>query len=74
MRRELEGLPKAIEAAEEEQAKVGDALSDPATYRGDKARVVELQQRHNTLRDDLEQKYARWEELETRAEASGQSS
>jgi len=63
--RELERLPLEIEAAEEEQANLYAAMSDPAFYQGDgkviavtKARLAELEQL-------LAAAYDRWQELES---------
>jgi len=71
---ELAGLPAKIEAAEGELAEVDQALGDPSLYDGgNQERFDELTERRKQLPDELAALYARWEELEARAEQSGHS-
>ena len=63
--RELDGLPAAIEQAEKEQTEIEASLADPNIF-SQSHRVVELTSRLASLGTELEQKYARWEMLETR--------
>ena len=64
-RREYEGLPDEIALAEEEltrlEAHFGAATHDPAE-------LAERTRRYHALRDEVERKTARWEELAERAE------
>lgn len=64
-KRELEELPKQIEALETEQAGIHANLADPNLYQqGDGSRITGLQERLQTIERELEQAYRRWEELE----------
>ncbi|OPZ61076.1 MAG: ABC transporter ATP-binding protein uup [Deltaproteobacteria bacterium ADurb.Bin510] len=65
--RELESLPGLIEILEAEQAEIEARLSDPATHLGDAATVKDLNARLAELEVELEQAYARWDELENLA-------
>jgi ATP-binding cassette subfamily F protein uup len=62
--RELERLPIKIEAAEEEQAKLYDTMSDPAFYQGDGEAVASAKARLAELEQFLAAGYDRWQELE----------
>ncbi|TNE86418.1 MAG: ABC transporter ATP-binding protein [Deltaproteobacteria bacterium] len=61
-KQELEGLPEAIEAAEEEVAAIEAKLADPATYT-DGTDVAALDLAHTEKQSEVERLYARWEEL-----------
>jgi ATP-binding cassette subfamily F protein uup len=63
--RELERLPLEIEAAEEEQAKLYDTMSDPAFYQGDGEAVALAKARLAELEQFLAAAYDRWQELES---------
>ena len=64
-RRELEELPRRIEALDAEQAALHAQLADPAFYRaGDPEAIARARGRTRELDDDLAAAYARWEELE----------
>jgi len=63
--RELERLPQDIEAAEEEQAKLYDTMSDPAFYQGDGEAVALAKARLAELEQFLAAGYDRWQELES---------
>jgi len=64
-RRELEGLPRRIEALDAEQAALHAQLADPAFYRtGDPDAIARARGRTSELDDELAAAYARWEELE----------
>jgi ATP-binding cassette subfamily F protein uup len=68
-KRELEELPKQIEALETEQTDLHEKLADPALYQqGDGTMISGLQQRLQQLEPELESAYRRWEELEQIAE------
>ena len=62
---ELERLPQEIEAAEEEQAKLYDTMSDPAFYQGDGEAVALAKARLAELEQFLAAGYDRWQELES---------
>jgi ATP-binding cassette subfamily F protein uup len=63
-RRELEALPARIEALEAEQTRLVQRLSDPALYRQDSDDIVQVQVQLAALARQLEETYARWEQLE----------
>ncbi len=64
-KRELEELPKQIEAAETEQTEIHAKLADPGLYQqGDGAVISGFQERLQQLETELETAYQRWEELE----------
>ena len=64
-RRELEGLPRMIEALEDEQKALYAGMADPALYQsGEKAEIERLQARLPAVEEELTAAYARWEELE----------
>jgi len=64
--RELEELPKRIEALESEQLGIGAQLADGALYRTDHERARQLQQRSEEIELELLTALERWEELEQR--------
>ncbi|OEU71284.1 MAG: hypothetical protein BA864_00610 [Desulfuromonadales bacterium C00003093] len=62
---ELEELPKRIEELESEQAELHAKLADPNIYKdGDGSLITALQDRLQTIENDLEEAYLRWDELE----------
>ncbi|MBV2091923.1 MAG: ATP-binding cassette domain-containing protein [Candidatus Thiodiazotropha sp. (ex Ctena orbiculata)] len=64
--RELDQLPQQIEQLEQTLSGLQQQLSNPDLYQtGEGEQVVELQQQMTEVEHDLEQAYARWEELET---------
>jgi ATP-binding cassette subfamily F protein uup len=65
--RELEALPARIAAAEEELTRLDDQLADPSLYSGPEARIRDLTSRRKRLAAEVEELYARWEELEARS-------
>jgi ATP-binding cassette subfamily F protein uup len=68
---ELAGLPARIEAAERELAAIDEGLHDPAVYTAaGRQRFDELTRARKELPPQIEQLYARWEELESIAEQS----
>jgi len=62
--RELDSLPARIEALEAEQQALEMRVSQGDFYQQDKARIAEVTARLQQLRTELEQAYARWEELD----------
>ncbi len=65
--RELDELPKRIEALEAEQAGLSKALADPAIYVSDAAKATVAQQRCAQIDDLLLEALERWEALSVRA-------
>ncbi|MEM6925400.1 MAG: ABC-F family ATP-binding cassette domain-containing protein [Myxococcota bacterium] len=68
--KELEELPQRIETLEAEIGELEVKLSDPATYRDHADEVSGWTDQLGTLQSDLEGLYARWEELEARADGA----
>jgi len=64
--RELEELPKRIEALEREQGDIATHLADGAIYRTDAKRAKQLQMRNEEIEAEVSAAMARWEELEKR--------
>ena len=64
--RELEDLPKRIEALEREQGDIAAHLADGGIYRDDVQRARKLQARNDEIEAELLAALARWEELEKR--------
>ena len=62
--RELDELPARIEALEQEQHAIAEALADPARLRADPTLPVTSQARLAAIEDELNACLARWEELE----------
>ena len=65
--RELETLPKLIDALEGEQGQVRKELADGMLYAKDPQRATTLHQRDGEIETELMTVLARWEELSTRA-------
>ncbi len=63
-KRELNALPGRIEKLETKIAEHSTAMSDPAFFRQDSAAIVAANKTMDDLRSELQQAYARWEELE----------
>jgi ABC transport system ATP-binding/permease protein len=66
--RELEELPKRIEALEREQGDIAAQLADGTIYRTDAGRAKQLQIRNEEIETEISAEMARWEELEKRRE------
>ncbi|MGC2047969.1 MAG: ATP-binding cassette domain-containing protein [Gallionella sp.] len=66
--RELEELPKRIEALEREQSEIAVHLADGAIYRQEAQRVKQLQSRSEEIEAEVLEAMSRWEELEMRKE------
>lgn len=62
--RELEVLPKRIEALEAEQEEIHRRMADPAFYQGEGAEIAAQRVRLQAIEAELETAYRRWEELE----------
>ncbi len=70
-RRELEGMPDAIDKLEAEKQTLFETLSDPDLYRSAGAEVAEYKARLEELEQELAEAYARWELLEDLALEAG---
>ena len=64
--RELEEVPKRIEALEREQEDITAALGSGTLFRDNPAHAKQLQQRAADVEDELLKLMTRWEELESR--------
>jgi len=65
--RELEELPKRIEALEREQSDIAAHLADGTIYRNDAKRAKQLQSRNEEIEAEVAAALERWEELERRS-------
>jgi ATP-binding cassette subfamily F protein uup len=63
--RELDDLPKQIEALDAEQAQLQEAIGDPGFYQQDKEKVAATLARLEAVGEALEVCYGRWEELDS---------
>ena len=68
--RELEGLPDAIAALEAQQAELAEKLADGSLYRDAPAEVERINSELARLESELEDKFARWEQLEARRDGT----
>jgi len=68
--RELEALPGKIEALEAEQAELHARMGDGDFYRQPSDRITAALERLEVVKSDLEQCYARWQALESQANAA----
>ncbi len=64
-KRELEELPKKIEALETELAKVHEEMATPGYYQQDKAELARSKARLEAVEAELALAYSRWEALES---------
>lgn len=62
--RELEALPQLIDTLESEQAALHAQLADPTFYQKPGAEIARTTARMETLQQELQSAYARWEELD----------
>jgi ATP-binding cassette subfamily F protein uup len=69
-RRELEALPGLIESLEAEQTRLHAALSEAGFYQQGAEGIAATLARLDAIGGELEARYARWEELESQAEAA----
>jgi len=63
--RELDGLPKQIEALDAEHAQLQEAMGAPGFYQQDKDEVAATLARLELVGEELEACYSRWEVLDT---------
>jgi ABC transport system ATP-binding/permease protein len=66
-RRELDGLPKTIEALEAERQSLFDLMASPEFYSRAGAEIAGTKARLATLESEIHRAYARWIELESLA-------
>ncbi|MEZ6055789.1 MAG: ATP-binding cassette domain-containing protein [Planctomycetaceae bacterium] len=64
--KELDDLPAKIEALEQEQATLNETMADPAFFKKDGNTIAEATRRLQELQATIEEKLARWEDLESR--------
>jgi ABC transport system ATP-binding/permease protein len=62
--KELEQLPEQIECLENNQAKLNEQINDPAFYTQDQDAINKILSEIQTVQQQLEQAYQRWEELD----------
>lgn len=63
-KRELEELPRRIEALEAEQAELAERMTDPSFYQQESGKIALAAERGRELEQELADLYRRWEELE----------
>ncbi|MAR92361.1 MAG: ATP-binding cassette domain-containing protein [Pseudomonadota bacterium] len=68
--RELEALPLRIEQLEQQLDSLHQQLADPALYQQTPTQITEVKQAAAKLETELEQAFARWEQLESRRNSS----
>jgi ATP-binding cassette subfamily F protein uup len=69
--RELEILPAAIEALEQEQRDITERMSRPDYHRAGQEQIKADRQRAAAIEHELAEKFERWSLLEQRANATG---
>jgi ABC transport system ATP-binding/permease protein len=62
--KELELLPHAIELLETEQKALSQAMGEPELYKKDKSEILAMQDKLESVKEQLNKAYARWQELE----------
>ena len=67
--KELEQLPATIEALEVRQAELSALIASAGFYQSDKGTITRTLDELKSTEQQLEQHYARWDELEALAEA-----
>ena len=67
-KKELEALPGQIEALEQEQASLNQAMADPAFYQQESTIISNSVDRLKEIEIALQEAYQRWAELEERAQ------
>lgn len=65
LQRELARLPDEIEQLENRLARLEAEMAEPGFYNGPEHRIRQATTRQKKLRDELADKYRRWEELES---------
>ncbi|MCX6006519.1 MAG: ATP-binding cassette domain-containing protein, partial [Chloroflexi bacterium] len=62
--KELGLLPDTIELLETEQKALSQAMGEPGLYKKDKSEILAIQDRLESVKKQLTEAYARWQELE----------
>ena len=65
---ELQSLPEKVEKLEDEITRLDEALLDPNLYSEGADKAIALNNERNEKSSKLDELYARWEELETKAQ------
>lgn len=65
-KRELDALPGRIESLEARQQELFQIMSDPDFYRNDSNHITTLKAQLSQVETELEQAFARWEDLDSR--------
>jgi ATP-binding cassette subfamily F protein uup len=63
-KKELELLPHTIELLEVEQKLLSQAMGEPELYKKDKSEILAMQGKLESVKKQLTEAYARWQELE----------
>jgi ATP-binding cassette subfamily F protein uup len=63
--KELERLPGVIETLESEQTELQQKFAEPGFYQQSGAEIAKVTNRLESVHEELQSAYARWEELET---------
>jgi ATP-binding cassette subfamily F protein uup len=71
--RELETLPRQIEALESEQKSLYERMADPEFYKEAGEKIGRAKARLDELEQALEETYARWQELESIREGGSET-
>ena len=61
---ELDNLPKEIDKLEKQIEELSTQMSDPAYFQKDAHTIKQTSNKHKKLSEELEQRFARWDELE----------
>jgi ATP-binding cassette subfamily F protein uup len=69
--RELDALPERIAELEAELDELHQQTADPAFYRKAPAEIISVNNRLQSLQDEVAEAYRRWEELELIGEHKG---
>ena len=62
--REIQDLPRKIEALETQQKELFTIMSDPLFYKKDKEEIAGVKSDFDRVEGEIETAYRRWEELE----------
>lgn len=68
--KELEALPAAIESLENEKTNIYESMSQPSFYQKSGDEIIRINERLETIENELNEYYLRWEELESLSEQS----
>jgi ATP-binding cassette subfamily F protein uup len=68
--RELDAMPEQIEALEREQSALGERMCEPGYHTQDVERIKADRRRAEAIEQHLAQHFARWGELDAKADAA----